>query len=171
MKLDAGQDESSILETFDAIKFMPSQEIYILDGDLSMQAKYSSNDKPYRSQKLHCVTSVEIYKYKPAGVNAIHVGKLRRKRLLSFVICSYANEIVILPRFFASLALVICTCIRCQIKGTTFYDNMTTIIRIFYESNSIGIGLSTLLPLNHIVMQFFQCFENKTNHRLQRFSQ
>uniref|UniRef100_A0A2K6WDY2 G-protein coupled receptors family 1 profile domain-containing protein n=1 Tax=Onchocerca volvulus TaxID=6282 RepID=A0A2K6WDY2_ONCVO len=108
---------------------------------------------------LAIMASVEIYKYKPAGVDAIHVGKLRRKRLLSFVIYSYANEIVILPRFLASLALVICSCIRCQIKESVFYDKMATIIQIFYESNSIAIGLSTIValePYRHAVLSMFR---------------
>lgn len=42
---------------------------------------------------------MEIYKYKPLGVSATDIGKFRRKRLFSFVIYSYATEIVALPRF------------------------------------------------------------------------
>ncbi|VIO92509.1 Uncharacterized protein BM_BM17425 [Brugia malayi] len=107
------------------------------------------------------MASVEIYKYKPPGVSAVCVGKLRRKRLFSFVIYSYATEIVVLPRFFASFVIVICASIRCQcqIKGTVFYSVMSTMIRIFYESSSIAIGLSTIValePYRHAILSIFQ---------------
>ncbi|VDM11996.1 unnamed protein product [Wuchereria bancrofti] len=110
-------------------------------------------------KQLFLQASVEIYKYKPLGVNAICVGKLRRKRLFSFIIYSYATEIIVLP--LASLVLVICASIRCQrqIRGTVFYSVMNVIIRIFYESSSIAIGLSTIValePYRHAILSIFQ---------------
>ncbi|VDM15744.1 unnamed protein product [Wuchereria bancrofti] len=91
--------------------------------------------------------SVEICKYKPAGVSAVYVRKLRRKRLFSFVIYSYVTEIVVLPSFgelcyVASCVLVICASIRCQcqINATVFYSVMNVIIRIFYEVKFIEVS-------------------------------
>uniref|UniRef100_A0AAF5Q4G2 Uncharacterized protein n=2 Tax=Wuchereria bancrofti TaxID=6293 RepID=A0AAF5Q4G2_WUCBA len=107
------------------------------------------------------MASVEICKYKPAGVSAVYVRKLRRKRLFSFVIYSYVTEIVVLPSFVASCVLVICASIRCQcqINATVFYSVMNVIIRIFYESSSIAIGLSTIValePYRHAILSIFQ---------------
>uniref|UniRef100_A0AAF5Q4F6 Uncharacterized protein n=1 Tax=Wuchereria bancrofti TaxID=6293 RepID=A0AAF5Q4F6_WUCBA len=93
--------------------------------------------------------SVEICKYKPAGVSAVYVRKLRRKRLFSFVIYSYVTEIVVLPSFVASCVLVICASIRCQcqINATVFYSVMNVIIRIFYEQS---LSITKVQPINAV---------------------
>ncbi|CAG9534985.1 unnamed protein product [Cercopithifilaria johnstoni] len=49
---------------------------------------------------------IKICKYKPAGISAIEIVKLRRKRLFSFAVYSCAAEIIVLPRFFVISTII-----------------------------------------------------------------
>ncbi|VDK68628.1 unnamed protein product [Litomosoides sigmodontis] len=93
------------------------------------------------------MASIKICNYKPPGVNATYVMKLRRKRLFSFVIYSYATEIVVLPRFLYSLTSVICNYVGCehQLRQTLFHNIIRQLIRALHELNSIVIVLSTIV--------------------------
>uniref|UniRef100_A0AAF5Q5A1 Uncharacterized protein n=1 Tax=Wuchereria bancrofti TaxID=6293 RepID=A0AAF5Q5A1_WUCBA len=107
------------------------------------------------------MASIGIYKYKPLGVSATSIGKLRRKRLFSFVIYCYATEIIVLPRFFYSLMSIICDYIGCEqkLRQTLFYSIIRRLIHIFHESSSIAIGLSTIValePYRHAILSIFQ---------------
>ncbi|VDN83697.1 unnamed protein product [Brugia pahangi] len=107
------------------------------------------------------MASIEIYKYKPLGVSATSIGKLRRKRLFSFVIYCYATEIIVLPRFLYSLTSIICDYIGCehQLRQTLFYTIIRRLIHIFHELNSIAIGLSTIValePYRHAILSIFR---------------
>ncbi|KAK6102494.1 putative integral membrane protein [Brugia pahangi] len=107
------------------------------------------------------MASIEIYKYKPPGVSATSIGKLRRKRLFSFVIYCYATEIIVLPRFLYSLTSIICDYIGCehQLRRTLFYTIIRRLIHIFHELNSIAIGLSTIValePYRHAILSIFR---------------
>ncbi|KAM3722878.1 Replicase polyprotein 1TF [Dirofilaria immitis] len=109
--------------------------------------------------------SIEIYKYKPPGMNATLIKKMRRKRLLSFVIYSYATEFIVLPRFIASfISLIFASRSQIQI-GMVFDGFMRTMIHVFYEMNSIAICLSTIFalePYRHAVLLMFRKQKSST---------
>ncbi|KAL4003540.1 putative integral membrane protein [Acanthocheilonema viteae] len=106
------------------------------------------------------MASIKIYKYKPAGVNATHAVKLRRKQLFSFVVYSYAAEIIVMPRFFYSFMSIICYYAGCeyQLKQTVFFRTIRQLIYILHELNSIVVVLSTVVafePYRQAVLSFF----------------
>ncbi|VDM91627.1 unnamed protein product [Onchocerca ochengi] len=105
--------------------------------------------------------SFKIYKYKPLGVNAVRVGKLRRERLFSFVSYCCATEIVVLPRFFYSIVSVICIYAGCeyQVRQSAFYSIIRQMIDIFHQLNSIITGLITLIalkPYRYAILSIFR---------------
>ncbi|VDM08454.1 unnamed protein product [Wuchereria bancrofti] len=111
------------------------------------------------------MASIGIYKYKPLGVSATSIGKLRRKRLFSFVIYCYATEIIVLPRFFYSLMSIICDYIGCEqkLRQTLFYCIIRRLIHIFHELNSIATGLSTIVALEPYRQAVLSIFRKQRN--------
>uniref|UniRef100_A0A1I8EAT0 G-protein coupled receptors family 1 profile domain-containing protein n=1 Tax=Wuchereria bancrofti TaxID=6293 RepID=A0A1I8EAT0_WUCBA len=111
------------------------------------------------------MASIGIYKYKPLGVSATSIGKLRRKRLFSFVIYCYATEIIVLPLY--SLMSIICDYIGCEqkLRQTLFYSIIRRLIHIFHELNSIATGLSTIVALEPYRQAVLSIFRKQRNGR------
>uniref|UniRef100_A0A8R1TNH1 NIDO domain-containing protein n=1 Tax=Onchocerca volvulus TaxID=6282 RepID=A0A8R1TNH1_ONCVO len=107
--------------------------------------------------------AIKIKTYKPLGVDAIQVAKLRQKRLYSFVIYTYSTEVITLPMFVHTCTRTICIFVGCKygIAASNFKQMLFTAIYFSFQMRIIFIALITILALEPFRRATFSLFTRK----------